>query len=370
MTSASDIGAGEGPRVWAIGPCPPPVTGLTLFTARVIQQLEATGPVTFWNYSHGCQQVTLRARAKRVLRTFACAARLLWTGRVRDGRLYLSSNSQAGLPLTWMLVQIAQGMGHRIYLHHHTYGYIEKHSQPMAWIVGSMGSLGTHIVAAEQMVNDFQRQYPSATRFEMIFPSAVSIEVSTPRSAANTPFRLGMLSNLTMEKGVDLAIATFRTLYDSDRHVTLDLAGPVRSSAARRLVDDAQASHPKVVRNLGPLYGEAKAKFFQQIDALLFPTRSESWGLVLNESIAAGTPVITFDRGCTTTVVGDRAGLVVPRDVDYVTLAAKQIERWMDSPADYSAASQAAVEQARFLQHQGKIQLEQFAERMFAPICD
>ncbi|MEX0641192.1 MAG: glycosyltransferase family 4 protein [Pirellulales bacterium] len=357
------------PRVWAIGPFPPPVTGITLFTQEVIRQLEKTGSVTFWNCSHGCQHVTIRARAKRVLRTLGCAFKLLWNGRVRDGRLYLSANSQGGLLITWIVVLVGRAMGHRIYLHHHTYGHIQRHSLPMAWIDRSMGSCGTHVVHCDQMIDDFQRQYHSTCGFETIFPSAESINVGQPRPAAHTPFRLGMLSNLTMDKGVDLAIATFRALREKNRDVTLDLAGPVRSRAVGRLLEQAQATYPGAVRHLGPLYDDAKTRFFEKIDALLFPTRYESWGLVLHEAFAAGAPVITFDRGCTNTLVGDRAGLVVPRDGDYITLAVNQIERWMDSSIDYGAASQAAVEQANYLQQQGRIQLEQFAQRMFVPHC-
>ena len=77
---------------------------------------------------------------------------------------------------------------------------------------------------------------------------------------------------------------------------------------------------------LGPVYGDDKAKFFAEIDVLLFPTqyKHESWGIVLNEALAAGVPVITNDRGCSSIVVGDRAGLVVPDPAQFVASATRR----------------------------------------------
>jgi glycosyltransferase involved in cell wall biosynthesis len=220
------------------------------------------------------------------------------------------------------------------------------------------------------MVDDFRRQYPTAGAFESVFPSVVSLDIRAPRTGLGTPIRLGMLSYLMIPKGVDLAIEVFRALHQNGRPARLMLAGAIGSRDARLLIDEAQKSFPDGVRYLGTVYGESKVEFFNNIDVLLFPTRyrEESWGIVLNEALAAAVPVITFDRGCTRTVVGQRAGLVVSRDGDYVTLATQQIERWMDAPDEYRASSAAAVAQAEYLNRQGEIQLAQFAQRMFEPL--
>jgi glycosyltransferase involved in cell wall biosynthesis len=127
--------------------------------------------------------------------------------------------------------------------------------------------------------------------------------------------------------------------------------------------------YPDTVEYLGPVYGSAKVEFLSTIDALLFPTRykDESWGIVINEALATGTPVVTFDRGCTRTVVGSDAGLVVPRDGEYVCAAVEQIEHWIARSEAYCSASTAAVDQAAYLHREGNLQLEQFAKQMFEP---
>jgi hypothetical protein len=65
--------------------------------------------------------------------------------------------------------------------------------------------------------------------------------------------------------------------------------------------------------------------------------------------------------------VGAEAGLVVPRDGDYVAAASKQVEYWINDPTAYRAASEASVRQAQYLDDQGRLQLERFTERVFAP---
>jgi glycosyltransferase involved in cell wall biosynthesis len=133
------------------------------------------------------------------------------------------------------------------------------------------------------------------------------------------------------------------------------------------LIDEAVKSFPDLVRYVGPVYGDAKKQFLQNIDALLFPTRynEESWGIVLNEAFAAGAPVITFDRGCTKTVVGAKAGLVVDRDANFAKIAGNQVRQWITDESAYRSASQAAIDQAVYLSTEGNRMLDDFAERIF-----
>lgn len=356
--------------VWAIGHVPPPVNGMTLLTAEVIRALSEAGPVAFCDFSPRSHRVDARTRLSRSVRTLGCVCRLIWNGRVADGRLYIMSNSRSGLVFTALIVWAGRRLGHRIFLHHHAYTYIEEHNRWMARIDRWMGPSGVHIVHCAKMSKDFQNQYPSTCGFEVIYPSVVSIDAGRPRDTVKSPFRLGMLSNLMISKGIDLAIETFETLRHSGRTVCLVLAGPIRCRAARDCVDKALKSYPDSVRYLGPVYGEEKARFFSDIDVFLFPTRykEESWGIVLNEALAAGAPAITFNRGCTETVVGNRAGLVVPQGGDFVRSAADQIIEWMDNPHAFVTASRAAIEQSIHLSEVGASQLRQFAAQIHTSV--
>jgi glycosyltransferase involved in cell wall biosynthesis len=306
-------------------------------------------------------------RLRRNARMLRSVLMLLAAGRVRNERLYLVSNSYSGLFSTAILVWVAKRLGYTIYLHHHVYFYIDEFDRRMAWIVRQLGSSDVHVVHSAKMIEDFRNRYPTESGFEIVYPSIVVNEVGEPRTTTNSPLRLGLLSNLGAAKGLSETLDTFATLAGRNRDVTLTLAGPVPSRHSQRLIEVAMAQHSNRVRAIGPTYDDDKRRFFAEIDVFLFPTKTESWGLVLNEALAAGVPVITFDRGCTSIVVGDEAGLLVDRSESFVDAATRQIEHWIDDNESYRRASRAAISQAQRLREVGRRTLDDFVRHMFSP---
>ncbi len=152
----------------------------------------------------------------------------------------------------------------------------------------------------------------SITLFQYFF-----IAVGVAAQAAAVPMRLGHVGNLSLEKGLELVLQTLRELLKAGSQVRLRLAGPCFTAAAERLVNEALREFPDHIEYLGPVYRREKLDFFSAIDCFLFPSRSESWGIVLNEAMAAGVPVISSRHGCISTQVGEHAGLVIddPRNL-------------------------------------------------------
>jgi glycosyltransferase involved in cell wall biosynthesis len=217
------------------------------------------------------------------------------------------------------------------------------------------------------MQQDFLRQYNSKASFLLVPPTIVAhgftaAEASDPRDA----FSLGFLSNLSMAKGLDDVIETFEQLAAQNRRVRLILAGPCAGEKERRLVDQACERWPDRVDYRGPVFGAAKAQFFADIDAFLFPTRNESWGIVLCESLAAKRPVIARSRGCVPWIVHGDCGLVVEPSGDFVTAAVEQVSRWIDDPERHRLARVAAHQRSRELEIDAERQLPQFVEAILA----
>lgn len=368
MIGIPAISGRQYPEVWMLGPVPPPLTGMTLLTQTVVRAMQQAGPVRFLNWSPGMPKRTLRMRLVRNLRIVNSMIKLLARGPVKQGRLYLVANSQSGLYLTAPLVLLGRWLGYTIYLHHHGYSYIDRYDWRMAWIDRQLAGKGVHIVHAERMADDFRNRYSSRNKFLMVHPSIVQIPISRPRESFHRPFRLGLLSSLSLAKGLGLVIETFEKLRSSGSDVMLMLAGPIPGSKEQRMIEQAIARHPGLVRHVGPVYNEEKNRFFAEIDAFVFPTLTESWGLALNEALGAGLPVITFDRGCTATVVGDEAGLVIAPHEPFVAQAAQQIIEWMRDDDRYRRTSQAAVEQAERLHHDAQRSLAAFIEHMFSEV--
>ena len=147
--------------------------------------------------------------------------------------------------------------------------YIDEYDWRMAWVNRNMSTDDVHLVHCPQMIEDFRARYRSGAQFEFLFPSIASLPLGQPRRQLSEPFRLGFLANLTLAKGLDLVLDTFRTLHQRHRNVCLCLAGPCATGDAERLVADGLKEFGGSVTHIGPIFDERKLEFFDSIDCFL-----------------------------------------------------------------------------------------------------
>jgi glycosyltransferase involved in cell wall biosynthesis len=143
---------------------------------------------------------------------------------------------------------------------------------------------------------------------------AAHVLVATPRLADELAGQ-GILNTAPWTRGVDLAV--FRP--DVGRHPAFDgLSGPVALHVGRVAVEknieaflaadwpgakvvvgdgplltDLRVRYPDVVF-LGALFGEVLARAYASADVLAFPSRTDTFGLVIIEALACGTPVAGY----------------------------------------------------------------------------
>jgi len=131
-----------------------------------------------------------------------------------------------------------------------------------------------------------------------------------PRGSAPVFLHVGRLA---VEKGIDEFL---RLELPGEKWVVGD--GP----EAVRL----RASYPGV-RWFGTLHGEALARVYRSADVTVFPSRTDTFGLVLIESMACGTPVAAFPVAGPRDVVGTSCGGVLHEDLRAASLAALGLPR-------------------------------------------
>ncbi len=88
----------------------------------------------------------------------------------------------------------------RLYLHHHSFLYLIAPTRVMGLIVGVAGEEAQHVVLCGEMRDRLALLYPGARRF-LIAPNAVEPAPAPKARAGARPLTIGMLSNLTLEKG-------------------------------------------------------------------------------------------------------------------------------------------------------------------------
>jgi len=118
---------------------------------------------------------------------------------------------------------------------------------------------------------------------------------------------------LVTEKGIFDLLSAYAKLKDQLREeVGLVFAGdgPQKS----KLMEAAGNLRPGTVRFTGFQQREGLAQLYALADALVLPTHSDPWGLVVNEAMACGLPIIaTRVAGCVADLVRDGVnGFVVP----------------------------------------------------------
>jgi glycosyltransferase involved in cell wall biosynthesis len=118
---------------------------------------------------------------------------------------------------------------------------------------------------------------------------------------------------LVPEKGVFDLLAAYAKLEESERsQIGLVFAGDGVSRF--QLEQRATPIQPGCVRFCGFVHREDLAELYALAEALVFPTHSDPWGLVVNEAMACGLPIIATEvAGCVPDLVENAAnGFVVP----------------------------------------------------------
>jgi glycosyltransferase involved in cell wall biosynthesis len=89
---------------------------------------------------------------------------------------------------------------------------------------------------------------------------------------------------------------------------------------------ELEAKFPKAVFH-GMKYGRELAHYYQQADAFVFPSRTDTFGLVLIEAMACGTPVAAYPVTGPVDVVRDSAAGILSEDLQAAALAALKLDR-------------------------------------------
>ncbi len=144
-----------------------------------------------------------------------------------------------------------------------------------------------------------------------IIPNGVHVDPERARVLAERPagdvLRIVFVGQAVERKGLPLLLRAFEALRE---HIPTELVvvGPTEEELSPLLLD------PRGVKALGKVDDAAKLAALEQADLLCAPSlRGESFGMVLTEAFAAGTPVVASDIAGYRDVVTDGVdGVLVP----------------------------------------------------------
>jgi 1,2-diacylglycerol 3-alpha-glucosyltransferase len=135
------------------------------------------------------------------------------------------------------------------------------------------------------------------------------------------------VGRLVEEKGIFDLLSAYAKLDPQFRHsVGLVFVGDGVSRA--QLQKRAESISPGVVKFSGFMQREQLGGYYALAEMMILPTYTDPWGLVVNEAMACGLPVIVSRAaGCAADLVKDQWNglLIPPRDIQALTMAIERL---------------------------------------------
>ena len=141
---------------------------------------------------------------------------------------------------------------------------------------------------------DLFRHYGMAESRIFLMPMMVDNSLYRRKKAKDSPsspFKFGYVGRLIKLKQVDKIISAVAMLVAKRIAVELEIVG-----AGDCLLELQRQAKGLPIRFLGALFDKAKIDALHGFDALVLYSYYESWGLVINEALASGIPVVVSDK--------------------------------------------------------------------------
>ncbi len=328
-------------NVVAIGHFPPPVNGLSYVTDTIVSRLSCVASVQRMNISPTNNSRRLTGHFLRLWRVIlACWGLLARTSRLQRNVCYTTLDGGFGQIYTLLIVIVARLCNYKLYLHHHSFGYINKYF----WLTHAVTIIARdaeHVFLCPLMRDTFQDLYGCQSSSRVISNASIipSSSVTVEQQSGNG-FVIGMLGNLNLEKGLYIFLDLMRRLYLDGNKITGVLAGPIQLSSDKLAVEDFLRRYPNCIKYVGPVYGADKDLFFRGVDVIVFPTQyqHEAEPLVIYEAQSYGCRIASYERGCIRSQLSN-ADLIVASSADFVD----EVVKWVSCDFEGEGRSERAV---------------------------
>ena len=171
---------------------------------------------------------------------------------------------------------------------------------------------------------------PNAVDVDFFAGVAQEVNASDLRDRLELPERFFLyVGRLVIEKGIFELLRAYAKL-DAEIRARIGLVLVGDGPARTELLDLIATERLTSVHCVGFLHREQLGKLYAIAEALVLPTHSDPWGLVVNEAMSCGLPVVTTSvAGCAADLVIDgwNGYIVPPRDVNGLSTALYRLAR-------------------------------------------
>jgi len=255
---------------------------------------------------------------------------------------YFVPSADRGLLFNLVIAPVLRVGFKRVWLHHHVSRYFKQHDWRLSLFLRIIGSKVSHITLSREMSADLRTQYGDCESISIsnaAFMREAILDVETDQQLKS----VGFIGNVSEEKGILKFIEVIERLDELGMETNAIIAGPCSTPDVSRRVTAFVRKSPNTRRYLGPVSGDAKAKFFSDADAILFPSDyvNEAQPMVIFEALALGIPVLATKAGYITEQL---KGTHWSIDQDtYIVEVTEQIKSWIEDADSFQKSRHKAL---------------------------
>ena len=299
----------------------------------MIKQIELAhlNPIIFDSKSKSLYRSPLNIllRFLRMVKIIGVYTYFLIRGKI--SLLYISLSGGWGQIYELIIIAISKIFKIKIYIHHHSFAYLNRKKQLTKYILNISQKNAIHIVLCERMER-LLKNYNSNIKTHIISNTAfLPNQEFCKELLSKKQLTIGFLSNISFDKGIRDYIEVMKFL-STKLHIIGIIAGPYTDKISKTYLED----NLKLLNNIdyiGRINNEQKKNFFEQTDILLFPTNysNEAEPLVIHEAMSFGVPVIARSGGCIKQIIDTKCGIVFNENEDFIKNSFNVITKLMES---------------------------------------
>ena len=216
------------------------------------------------------------------------------------------------------------------------------------YLVAPLANADAIVAIGRTAVDDYRHRFPTVPVHDIPYScSLAEFETAAMAREASMTCRFLFAGQMIARKGVDVMLQAFARLVQSGLDVELHLVG--READLPGWMSQLDQQTCARITYLGFKQPHELPAIFAASDVFLLPSRYDGWGVVVNQALGAGMPVISSTAaGAGRDLIQDgRNGLhVLPGCADSLEAAMRRIA---ENPAERSAMACAALESSKVI---------------------
>lgn len=143
-------------------------------------------------------------------------------------------------------------------------------------------------------LRDYEERFPEPQHFNIPYHCDLGPFLNTPRPPRNKVELVFLFCGQMIErKGIDLLLEAFQRLAEKYAQVKLLLLG--REAGLQTLLKPLPETTRARIIYAGFQPPDELPRYFAQADVFVLPSRHDGWGVVVNQALGAGLPIVCSD---------------------------------------------------------------------------